>query len=68
MRLRGECGLRRGHGAHTDTPCRAEQATVHALNRLSARIAAGPRVTPEQMAIVGQAAESTPAGATASGA
>jgi len=68
VRLRRDGALSAGHGADTDILVAAAKAYVHALNRLSARIAAGPRVTPEQMAIVGKAAEATPAGAPASGA
>jgi hypothetical protein len=36
---------------------------VHALNRLTARIAAGPRVTPERMTLAGVATSPvTPSG------
>ncbi len=68
VRLRRDGALSAGHGADTDILVAAAKAYVHALNRLTARLAAGPRVTPEQMAIVGTAAEATPVGASASGA
>ena len=48
VRLRQDGVLSAGHGADTDILVAAAKAYVHALNRLTARVAAGPRITPEQ--------------------
>ena len=53
VRLRQDGALSSGHGADTDILVAAAKAYVHALNRLTARLAAGPRVPPERMAAMG---------------
>ena len=45
VRLRQDGTLSSGHGADTDILVAAAKAYVHALNRLTARLAAGPRVS-----------------------
>jgi 2-isopropylmalate synthase len=63
VRLRHDGALSSGHGADTDILVAAAKAYVHALNRLTARIAAGPRVTPERMTLAGVATSPvTPSG------
>ena len=46
VRLRQDGALSAGHGADTDILVAAAKAYVHALNRLTARVAAGPRDHP----------------------
>jgi 2-isopropylmalate synthase len=58
VRLRQDGALSAGHGADTDILVAAAKAYVHALNRLTTRLAEGPRITPEQIIVSG-----TPAGA-----
>lgn len=53
VRLRQDGALSAGHGADTDILVAAAKAYVHALNRLTTRLADGPRITPEQMVISG---------------
>jgi 2-isopropylmalate synthase len=47
VRLRHDGSLASGHGADTDILVAAAKAYVHALNRLAAANAAGPRLHPE---------------------
>ena len=49
VRLRQDGALSAGHGADTDILVAAAKAYVHALNRLTTRLAEGPRITPEQI-------------------
>jgi 2-isopropylmalate synthase len=49
IRLRHDGQLSLGHGADTDIIVAAAKAYVHALNRVIASRASGPRVTPERM-------------------
>jgi 2-isopropylmalate synthase len=51
VRLRHDGALAAGQGADTDIIVAAAKAYVHALNRLAVANAAGPRVTPERMAV-----------------
>src|ERR1017187_7723062 len=67
VRLRQDGTLSSGHGADTDILVAAAKAYVHALNRLTARVAAGPRIPPERMAAMATSGEDTPAGATPGG-
>jgi 2-isopropylmalate synthase len=62
VRLRQDGALSSGHGADTDILVAAAKAYVHALNRLTARLAAGPRVPPERMAAMETAAEASAVG------
>ena len=61
VRLRQDGELSAGHGADTDILVAAAKAYVHALNRLTTRLAAGPRVTPERMAAMAAPVDATPA-------
>jgi 2-isopropylmalate synthase len=68
VRLRRDGTLSSGHGADTDILVAAAKAYVHALNRLTARLAAGPRVTPERMAAMAAPAEASAVGRPAAAA
>jgi 2-isopropylmalate synthase len=63
VRLRQDGTLSSGHGADTDILVAAAKAYVHALNRLTARLAAGPRVPPERMAAMATSADAAAAAA-----
>jgi 2-isopropylmalate synthase len=65
VRLRRDGALSSGHGADTDILVAAAKAYVHALNRLTARLAEGPRVPPERMAAMETVAEANAVGRTA---
>jgi 2-isopropylmalate synthase len=64
VRLRKDGTLSSGHGADTDILVAAAKAYVHALNRLTTRLAAGPRVPPERMAAMATSTDAAPAVAT----